>query len=213
MSDKYLNSHFPYVQATGKLTALFEGIQNNDVPEYVDNEFLKKIGVNTSKNDLFLRLLDSLGFTTLGIPTLRYKLYREPGKARSVMHTTLRKVYPAFLKMAEGQSKISPPIREEITHKLWTKYCYSEATSEYIQRTFAKLLSLSSPPEELENSGNVEQHDFTLSNGNKDFSIEVLESKLIKLRPNYDEYIETEKLLFDKLMKVAECHNYKLTKK
>ena len=93
----------PYLVTNKRLPELFGKIQSAAVPNRFSFEFLKKLGFGSSNDRAFPSLLKKLGFVDpSGAPTDRYRAYRNPRDARSVMAQAVRELYAELFAVDEN---------------------------------------------------------------------------------------------------------------
>ena len=85
-------SENPYVQVPGKISDVFGKIQTCGVPSKFTIEFLNSLGFTSSNDERLIPLMKSLGFLeSSGVPTQRFKDYRDKSQAPKIMGIAIKK--------------------------------------------------------------------------------------------------------------------------
>lgn len=157
-AKKIMDTDLPGLVAAGKVPILFEKIQSAGVPEKFTYEFLKKLGLSSSNDRAFPSYLKRLGFIDgSGVPTARYKAYRQKSKSAKILGEALRELYAELFSVDE---KIHKGNREHIQDVISRVTGLDESPVKRMTATFvhtAKLADLDSKPEDVDEE--VEEGD------------------------------------------------------
>jgi hypothetical protein len=109
----------PYVDAHGKIEALFNKIKEAEVPPKVTVDFLStKLGLKSSSYRAMIPLLKKLGFIDeANVPLAPYREYRDETQSRVVMARQIRHAYKDLFSANEYAYKLK---KEDIISKLNT---------------------------------------------------------------------------------------------
>lgn len=84
----------PYITKLGSLRNFLEGIPTRGTPTKVSVAYLKEIGFTSSADMPVIPILKNIGFlSSTGVPTDRFKQYRDPRKAKRVLAEGIREGY------------------------------------------------------------------------------------------------------------------------
>ena len=85
-----------YFTSTKNVPAIFQAIQTAEVPERFSHNFLKQLGFASSSDRPFIPMLRALGFIDdSGVPTERYRRYKDRPRSSAVMGEAVRDAYGA----------------------------------------------------------------------------------------------------------------------
>jgi hypothetical protein len=131
----------PYLVTNKRLPELFGKMQSAAVPNRFSFEFLKKLGFGSSNDRAFPSLLKKLGFVDpSGAPTDRYRAYRNPKEARSVMAQAVRELYAELFAVDENVYRQS---REHVRGVISRVTGMEEKYVNLAAATFTSLCNLS----------------------------------------------------------------------
>jgi hypothetical protein len=83
-----------YMPTTGRVGQMFDTIRRVEVPDRFTNELLRRLGFTSSNDRPFIRVLKALRFLDdSGIPTERYRDYRNPTSGDAVLAEAIRDAY------------------------------------------------------------------------------------------------------------------------
>lgn len=89
MADDY-----PYMVSNNKISPIIEAIHNAAKPPTFSNEFLKKLGFNSSNDRAVIPLFKRLGFLTeSGVPTPHYDDLKDKTKRYKALAQRVRELY------------------------------------------------------------------------------------------------------------------------
>jgi hypothetical protein len=107
-----MSVELPYLMTVKRLPELFQKICSAAVPSRFSFEFLKNLGFASSNDRALPSLLKRLRFLDAsGVPTDRYRHYRQPSESKRVLAQGLREVYSDLFAVNENADSIS---REEL---------------------------------------------------------------------------------------------------
>lgn len=143
-----------YMQSAKHLAEIMSEIQQAQVPPKFTVEFLKTLGFTSSNDRSIIGVLKALGFLDQsGIPTDRYRRYRNKSEAPYVLAEALREAY-SDLFLARENAQTLP--NDRLKGILATKVDKGDAVLDKMATTFRVLVGLakwdrvSSAPEKLE---------------------------------------------------------------
>jgi len=133
-------SQFPYSPNPTRLKPFFEKIQEVGVPPKVTINYLKSLGFKSPNDRYTIGILKSLGFLdSSGVPTERWKMYRDNTQTRKVMSQAIKESYSAlFSTYHDAFHKDNEAIRNFFS----THAEVGKATLGYMVRTFKILCEL-----------------------------------------------------------------------
>jgi hypothetical protein len=83
-----------YFTSTKNVEAMFEAMQTAGLPERFSYNFLKQLGFTSSSDRPFIAMLKALGFVDdSGVPTDRYRRYKDRPRSATVMGEAVRDAY------------------------------------------------------------------------------------------------------------------------
>lgn len=83
-----------YMSQTNRITDMLEAVRRVEVPDRFSNELLRRLGFTSSHDRPFIRLLKILRFLDdSGIPSQRYREYRDTRRSGTVLAEALREAY------------------------------------------------------------------------------------------------------------------------
>jgi hypothetical protein len=126
-----------YSPQPGNIPKFLDAIQTAGVPSRVTVEFLKTLGFKSSNDRSLIRILKAIGFLDdNGTPTARYRDYRDPDKAGTVLADALRTAYDdVFL----ANTKAHDLSAEKLKGIIATKTNKGDRAVMEIARTFQAL--------------------------------------------------------------------------
>lgn len=135
-----------YMTSVKNLPGIMAAIQDAGVPDKFTFEFLKKLGFASSGDRPMVGLLKSLGFLDeSGVPTDRYRSYRDKTQARKVLARAIRSAYSdVFLSNENAHNLGSDKIKGIIS----ASSNKGEAVVEKMAMTFRTLCGLADFSEE-----------------------------------------------------------------
>ena len=87
-------AEFPYSANSSKLPAFLEKIQSASVPDKVTLKYIASLGFKSSSDRRISAILKDLEFTDFsGVPTERWGIYRDRGRAPGELAVAIRKTY------------------------------------------------------------------------------------------------------------------------
>lgn len=93
-------AEYPYTPKASSLDPLFERIQTTGVPNKVTLKYIESLGFKSKSDRYLLPLLRTLGFLdSHGVPTDRWKKYRNKKQAVAEMAQALREAYAGLFAM------------------------------------------------------------------------------------------------------------------
>jgi hypothetical protein len=133
----------PFVNAYGKLDALFAKIREASTPPRFNQDYLGTVlGFRSSSDRAFPSLLKRLGFIdSANVPTQDYKDYRDETQSRIIMAKQVREAYPTIFKASEYAYKLN---KNDLTNvvKRATGLAGNSTTLGGIVGTFMSLCAL-----------------------------------------------------------------------
>lgn len=98
----YMSLPDVYMHSVKNLPSIFEKLTSAGVPDRFTHEFLKQLGFTSSNDRAFPNVLRALRFVDdNGVPTDRYKHYRDLAISRAVVAEALRDAYSDLFKVDE----------------------------------------------------------------------------------------------------------------
>lgn len=98
-----------YMASVKNLGPILEAIKDAGVPPRFTNEFLKSLGFTSSNDRSVLNVLKGVGFLDQqGVPTERYRQFRDKTESRKVLAQAMREAY-ADLFLANQNAQQMPP--------------------------------------------------------------------------------------------------------
>lgn len=129
-----------YMQSVKNLAAILSEIQQAPVPQKFTVEFLKTLGFTSSNDRSILGVLKALGFLDqAGVPTERYRRYRNKADAPYVLASAVREAY-SDLFLARENAETLP--NDRIKGILATKVDKGDAVLDKMAMTFRALVGL-----------------------------------------------------------------------
>jgi hypothetical protein len=128
-----------YLFSTKNLQPILSAVQEAQVPPRFTNEFLKTLGFKSSGDRAVIGVLKSLGFLDAsGVPTDRYRRYRNKGQAAYVLAEAIRDAYSDVFLAHDHAETLSA---ERVRGILATKVDKGEAVVGKMAATFRALVS------------------------------------------------------------------------
>jgi hypothetical protein len=107
-----MSAELPYLMTTKRLPELFQKICSAAVPPRFSFEFLKNLGFASSNDRVLPSLLKRLRFLDAsGVPTERYRHYRQTNESKRVLAQGVREVYSEVFAVNENADSVP---REEL---------------------------------------------------------------------------------------------------
>ncbi|MCA3261612.1 MAG: DUF5343 domain-containing protein [Telmatospirillum sp.] len=132
----------PYLITNRRLPDLLSKIQSAAVPERVSFEYLKKLGFASSNDRALPSLLKKLGFLDQsGVPTERYKAYRNKTEGMRILSQGVRELYAEVFSVDENAHKLSEDKVKGIISRISGE---DDRTVKMMTKTFTALCGLSS---------------------------------------------------------------------
>jgi len=131
---------FPYIQNRASLRRFLESIPERGVPPKVDATYLLSVGVLSGSLSRMPSVLESLGFIDpSGVPTERWKAYRDSSQARTELASGIRGAYSeVFETYADAYLKDD----ETLANFFSSTTSLAKSTVKDIVRTFKALCQL-----------------------------------------------------------------------
>lgn len=148
----------PYVNAYGKLGALFAKIQEAQAPAKFTQDYLETIlGFTSSSERAFPGLLKRLGFLdSANVPTQDYKDYRDASQSKAIMAKRIKASFPTLFSANEYAYKLNKTDLTNVVKRV-TGLGDDSSTLDGIIGTFIALCSLAdfkaAPPEKEKEKG------------------------------------------------------------
>lgn len=96
-------SDLPYLLTNKRLPELFTQVRSAAVPARFTFEFLKKLGFSSSNDRALPSLLKKLGFLdAAGVPTERYRVYRQKDQGGRALADAIRELYSELFAINEN---------------------------------------------------------------------------------------------------------------
>lgn len=131
----------PYTGHPKNVSEFFEKIQTLGIPPKVNLAYLPTIGFKSSNDRYLVGVSKSLGFVdSSGVPTERWKEYKDKNKARQVMASVVKTVYADLFNTypnAHGEDSAA------IQNYFSAKWGVSEQLAKLMEQTFKELCGLS----------------------------------------------------------------------
>jgi len=127
----------PYLASNKNLPELFSQIQAAAVPDRFTFEFLKRLGLTSSNDRAYPSLLKRLGFLDpSGVPTERYRLYKDRSMAPGVMAQAIRELYAEVFAVNENVYRESREVIKGIIARV------SGNDERYVNLTLSTFMAL-----------------------------------------------------------------------
>lgn len=99
----------PYMASARNVPDILSAIREASVPERFTHEFLKRLGFNSSNDRGVIPVLKALRFLDdNGVPTDRYKAFRDESLGGAIMAEALRDAYSDLFAVAENANELPP---------------------------------------------------------------------------------------------------------
>jgi hypothetical protein len=129
-----------YMQSSKHLPDIMGEIQQAQVPPKFTIEFLRTLGFTSSNDRSILGVLKALGFLDQsGVPTDRYRRYRNKSEAPYVLAEALREAYSDLFLARENAQSLT---NERVKGILATKVDKGDAVLDKMATTFRTLANL-----------------------------------------------------------------------
>ncbi len=129
-----------YMQSTKHLSEIMSEIQQAQVPPKFTVEFLKTLGFTSSNDRSIIGVLKALRFIDQsGVPTERYRKYRNKGEAPYVLADALREAYSDLFLARENAQSLP---NDRIKGILATKVDKGDAVLDKMSATFRVLAGM-----------------------------------------------------------------------
>jgi hypothetical protein len=85
---------FPYILVPNSIKQFLDKIQSTGIPNKLTYDYLGTIGFKSSNHRSLIQIMKSLGFITSdGVPTERWKRYRDKNAAKQVLSEGIKECY------------------------------------------------------------------------------------------------------------------------
>lgn len=129
-----------YVQNYGKLGEVFQHLAQAQAPEKFTTQYLKDLGFASTNFRAVIPLLKALGFLSdEGVPTSRYREYRNTALSRQIMGAALRDAYSDLFTI---RANPTPADRKLIEGKFRSVHNVSANVAKLMASVFYSLLDL-----------------------------------------------------------------------
>ena len=126
-----------YTTIPGNIPKLLDAMQTAGVPPRVTVEFLKTLGFKSSNDRNLIRILKAVGFLDdNGVPTAKYREFRDRGKGPAVLADALRVAYEDLFLAHTKAHELST---EKLKGIIATKTSKGDRVVSEIARTFQAL--------------------------------------------------------------------------
>ena len=196
-----MSAELPYLMSVKRLPELFQKIRSAAVPSRFSFEFLKNLGFSSSNDRALPSLLKRLGFLDAsGVPTERYRLFRQSSESKRVLAQGLREIYSDVFAVNENANSVP---REELKGIISRVSGAEERYVGLMTSTFSALANLADFTISAEAATNAE--------GENDKEEEMTEKPSRKKKDDTPtEKPEDESKTFDRLRKVDFRHNIEI---
>jgi hypothetical protein len=127
-----------YVQVYGQLGDVFQRIAQGQAPEKFTTQYLKDLGFASTNFRAVIPLLKALGFLSdEGVPTSRYREYRNTALSKQVMAAALRDAYGDLFTIKANPTTAD---RELLEGKFRSVHNASSNVAKLMASTFYSLL-------------------------------------------------------------------------
>ena len=127
-----------YTQSYGQIKDLLQKIKDGQAPEKFTTQHLKDIGLASSNHRAYIPILKAIGFlSSEGVPTEKYKNYRNTAMSRQVLGEALREAYSDIFTISNDPLKAD---RKLIEGKFKSEFNATENTATLMTNTFINLL-------------------------------------------------------------------------
>lgn len=131
---------YPYILKTGSLKKFLEKIPTIGVPDKVTHQFLYTLDFKGNNDRPILPILKFLKFTDAsGVPTERYRNYRDKSKSSQVLGEALKQAYSDLFKVYPDADKRD---QQALQNFFTTKTGLGERAVKSIVETFKTLCSI-----------------------------------------------------------------------
>jgi hypothetical protein len=129
-----------YMTTVKNLAAIFGAVREAGVPERFTHQFLKELGFTSSADRSVIPLMKSLRFLDeSGVPTDRYKQFRDPAIGGAVMADALRDAYGDLFQINEAAQTLTATGLKGAFKRISGK---GDAVAEKMATTFKALAGL-----------------------------------------------------------------------
>lgn len=129
-----------YVQNYGQIPEFFSKIREGQAPAKFTQQHLRDIGFTSSNYRAYIPLLKTLGFLSSdGVPTSRYRDYRDISQSKRVMGEALKEAYSDLFVISASPNESN---KELIEGKFRSAFNVTERPAELMTKTFFALLDL-----------------------------------------------------------------------
>src|SRR5262245_45871696 len=111
-----------YFTSTRNLGAILDQVRKGRVPPKFTYEHLKQLGFPSSNDRPIIPVMKALGFLDpSGVPTERYRLYKDASRSKPVMAEGMREAYSDVFAIDEAAEKLPPDAIKGIFARLSDK--------------------------------------------------------------------------------------------
>jgi hypothetical protein len=129
-----------YTQEFRRLGEFFNKIRDAQAPDKFTNQLLVDWGYKSNNHRPFIPLLKALGFLSAeGMPTQRYKEYRNHAASKSIMNEAIKEAYSDIFLIKERPTAADKPL---IEGKFKSYHNASDVVASLMSKTFFALLEL-----------------------------------------------------------------------
>lgn len=143
-------SQFPYSQKPASVAAFLEKMQTVGVPKKVTYKYIKSIGFKSKNDRAVVSILKALGFLDpSGVPTDRWRDYRDKRRAPAVLAQGIREAYSGLFAVYDDAYRKDD---EALTDFFKPRSDVAESTVNLMVRTFKTLCQVAdfeAAPEEV----------------------------------------------------------------
>ena len=159
---------YPYILKTGSLKKFLEKIPTVGVPDKITYQFLYTLDFKGTNDRPIIPILKFLKFADAsGVPTERYKSYRDKSKSAKILGEALKQCYLDLFKVYPDANKRDP---QSLQNFFTTKTGLGERAVKSIVETFKALCSVAEFSAVAEKEEEVEKIDNESTTTNKSTS-------------------------------------------
>jgi len=97
-----------YFVVQNKISPIMDAIQKAGVPEKFNRGFLESLGFKSTNDRAIIAMLKALNFLDQnGIPTEKYKIYKNPINAKKILGQQIKEAYPEIFLANENAQDLS----------------------------------------------------------------------------------------------------------
>lgn len=129
-----------YLTTAKNVKQIFGAMQQAGVPKKFTYDFLKQLGYPSSSNRPLIAVLKALRFLDDGgVPTERYRRYKDPGQAKSVLAEAVRDAYADVFTVNQSADTLTATELKGVFARLSEK---GESVNEKMATTFKALADM-----------------------------------------------------------------------